>query len=117
MAQSATDFRRTRLLIDAFWEKTTITPPLSWEKWTQQWKLALLAKELTQLEILPNEPATAVTYPPELLHEEPVDKHTQSTERDRKVRNQQRKVTWQNRCKKTDKIVILCGDKTWKHYD
>ena len=54
-----------------------------------------------------------MTYPPEPTYEEPVKNHTQATERDRKVRNQQLKVNWQNRCKKVEEIGILCGDKPW----
>ena len=73
-------------------------------------KLALFAKGGTKMEIL-NGPPKKVTYPPEPLHEEPVDNHTQATERDRKIRNEQVKVKWQNRCKKIDEIGILCGDK------
>ena len=83
------------------------------DKWTQQWKLALLAKEGIQLDNLLNDPPSTVTYPPEPTYEEPVESHTQATERDRKVRNQQLRVNWQNRCKKVDEIGILCGDKPW----
>ena len=102
MAQSAADFRKTPLNINAFWEKPTVTTPLSWDKWTQQWKLALLATERIQLETLINGPPSAVTYPPEPICEKLVEDKTQATERDRKVRNQQLKVNWQNRCKKID---------------
>ena len=100
MAQSAVLRWNTPILIDAFWEKTTITPPLSWDKWTQQWKSALIAKEGIRLETLLNEQSTTVTYPPEPLYEEPVEKHIQSNKRDRKVCNQHLKLTWKNRCKK-----------------
>ena len=113
MAQSATDSKKTPLHIEAFWEKPTATPSLTWDKSTQQWKLALLAKEGVQLDNLLNDPPSTVTYPPEPTYEDPVENHTQATERDRKVRNQQLKVTWQNCCKNVDEIGILCGDKPW----
>ena len=113
MAQSAVESKKTPLHVDAFWEKPTATPPLTWDKWTQQWKLTLLAKKRIQLENLLNDPPTAVTYPSEPTYEEPVENHMQATERDRKIRNQQLKVNWQNRCKKIDEIGILCGDKPW----
>ena len=60
-----------------------------------------------------NDPPATVTYQPELTYEEPVENHTQATERDRKIRNQQLKVNWRNCCKKIDEIGILCGDKPW----
>ena len=55
-----------------------------------------------------------MAHPPKPVYEAPVENHTQPTERDRKIRNQQLKVTWQNKCKKIDEIGILCGDKPWK---
>ena len=87
MAQSAADSKKTPLLIEAFWEKPTATPPLKRDKWTQQWKPALLAKEGIQLDNLLNDPPVTVTFPPEPTYEEPVENHTQATERDRKIRN------------------------------
>ena len=72
-----------------------------------------MAKEGIQLELLLKEPPATVTYPPEPTYEEPVENHTQATEMYRKVRNQQLKVNWQNRCKKIDEVSILCGDKPW----
>ena len=111
MAQSATDSRKALLHIDVFLEKATITLLFSWEKRTQQWKLALLAKEGIQLEIVLNGQPTAVTYPPELVYKKPVKNHNQATECDRKIRNQQLKMTWPNECMKVYEIVILCGDK------
>ena len=113
MAQSAADSKKTPLHIEAFWEKPTAAPSLTWDKWTKQWKLALLAKEGIQLDNLLNDPPSTVTYPPVPTYEDPVENHTQATERDRKVRNQQLKVKWQNRCKNVDEIGILCGDKPW----
>ena len=100
MAQSAVVCWNTPILIDAFWEKTTITPPLSWDKWTQQRKSALIAKEGIRLETLLNEQSTTVTCPPETLYEEPVEKHIQSNKRDRKVCNQHLNLMWKNRCEK-----------------
>ena len=94
MVQSAVDTRKTLFHIVAFWEKPTITPLLSWDKWTQQWNFALLAKEGIQLETLLNGPPLAVTYPSEPAYEEPVENHTQATEMDRKVVNEQLKLTW-----------------------
>ena len=71
------------------------------------------SKKRIQLEHLLNDPPVTVTYPPEPTYQEPVENHTQATERDRKIRNQQLKVNWQNRCKQIDETGILCGDKQW----
>ena len=73
----------------------------------------MLAKERIHLKTLLNRPPTTVTDPSEPVFEEPVEQHTQATERDRKIRKS--KLTWQNRCKKIDDIGIMCGDKLWEH--
>ena len=113
MAQSAVVARKTPLNIDVVWENATITSPLSWEKWTQQMKLALLAKEGIQLRILLKRPPSRVVNPREPVYEELVKDHTQATERDRKIQNRQLIVTCQNRCKKIDEIGFICGAKLW----
>ena len=113
MAQAAAESKKTPFHVDAFWEKPTATPPLTWDKWTQQWKLTLLTKERIQLEHLLNDPPATVTYTPEPTYKEPVENHTQATERNRKIRNQQLKVNWKNQCKNIDEIGVLCGDKPW----
>ena len=88
MAQPAIIARKTPSHIDTFWVKPILTPPISWDKWTQQWKLALLAKEGIQLETLQYGPLPAVTNPTETIYEEAVENHTQASERERKARNQ-----------------------------
>ena len=73
-----------------------------------------MAKEGIRLKTLINGPPSTVRYPPEPTYEKPAENHTQATERDRKVCNQQLKENWKNRCEKKDKIGVLCGDKTWE---
>ena len=51
MAHQATQ-KRTPLGIEPFWEKPSADPPLKWEKWQMQAKLALLAKEDIALDTL-----------------------------------------------------------------
>ena len=50
MGQSAN--KRTLLGIYVFWDKPTPDPPLRWQKWRVQYKLALLAKENIILDTL-----------------------------------------------------------------
>ena len=42
-------------------------------------------------------------------------KDSQAMEKDRKNQNQQLKVAWHNRFKKTVDVGILCEDKPWDH--
>ena len=70
MAQSAK--RRTPLGIDDFWDKPTADPPLRWEKWRVQYKLALLAKENTILDTLLGPKPEMVDLPLEPIYEEAI---------------------------------------------
>ena len=45
MAQSACESQKTALSIGIFWERPTSDPPVRWEKWRIQAKLAFLARE------------------------------------------------------------------------
>ena len=40
---------------------------------------------------------------------------TSQSERDRKIRNEQLKNSWLNRCQKIELVGILCGEKPWKY--
>ena len=76
MAQSQKGSRKIILHIDVFWEKSTVTPPLLWEKWTTQWNPALLAKEGLHLETLLNGQPAVFDYPREPTYKEAVEGHT-----------------------------------------
>ena len=76
MAQSAT--KRTPLGIDPFWDKPTPDPPLRWEKWRVQYKLALLAKENIILDTLLGPKPDTVELPLEPIYEEILWVHLQN---------------------------------------
>ena len=73
MAQSAT--KRTPFGIDPFWDKPTPDPPLRWEKWRVQYKLAPLAKENIILDTLLGPKPDAVELPLEPIYEETIFLH------------------------------------------
>ena len=68
MAQSATQ-KRAPLGIETFWDKPSADPPLKWEKWRMQAKLALLAKENVTLDILLEPKPENVQLPLERIYE------------------------------------------------
>ena len=70
MAQSA--IKQTPLGIELFWDKPTSDPPLLWEKWRVQYKLALLAKENIILDTLLGPKTEIVELPLEPIYEETV---------------------------------------------
>ena len=63
MAQSD-KIGRTALGLEPFWDKPSSNPPISWEKWRNQLKMALVAKTNIELDELLQERPTTVIYPP-----------------------------------------------------
>ena len=117
MAQSAT--KRTPLRIDPFLDNSTPDPPLRWEKWRVQYKLALLAKENIILEtlLLLGPKPEMVELPLEPIYEETIVGASAQSERERNARNAQQKMNWQNKCQRLIEVGIMCGDKPWSLAD
>ena len=68
MAQPAAQ-KWTPLGIEPFWDKTSVDPPLKWEKWQMQAKLALLANENITIDNLLEPKPEAVQLPLEPIYE------------------------------------------------
>ena len=111
MAQSAA--KRTPLGNDAFWDKPTPDPPLRWEKWWVQSKLALLAKENVILDKLLGPKPEMLEIPLEPIYKETIVDASAQSVRERNARNGQQKVNWQNKCQRLIEVGIMCGDKLW----
>ena len=109
MAQLAN--KRTPLGIDALWDKRTPDPPLRWEKWREQYKLALLAKENIILDILLGPKPEMVDLPLEPIYVETIICSSAQSERERNACKAQQKMNWQNKCQRLIEIGIMCGDK------
>ena len=103
MAQSATQ-KRTPLGIETFWGKPSADPPLKWEKWQMQAKLALLAKENIALDTLLEPKPETVQLPLEPIYENTITGSLAQSERERLARNAQLKMNWENRCQKQMEI-------------
>ena len=118
MAQSATkDSGKSPLGIQPFCEKATLEPPIRWEFWRIQLKLAILAREGIEVDLLLVDPPEHVLLPPEPAYEDAVDNPTAQSERDRRTRNEQAKTAWKIQCQRVMTIGVLCGDKPWKLCD
>ena len=116
MAQSATQ-KRTPLGIEPFWDKPSADPPLKWEKWQMQAKLAFLAKENITLDTLLEPKPETVQLPLEPIYEDTITGSSAQSERERLARNAQSKMNWENRCQRQLEIGIMCGDKPWAQAD
>ena len=83
MAQSAIkDSGKSPLGIQPFWEKATLEPPLRWEYWRAQLKLAILARERIVRDLLLADPPAHVVLPPEPAYEDAVENPTAHSEPD-----------------------------------
>ena len=102
MAQSAT--KRTPLGIYPFWDKATPDPPLRWEKWRVQYKLALLAKENIILDTLLGPEPAMLELPLEPIYEETIAGASAQSERERNARNAQQNMNWQNKCQRLTEV-------------
>ena len=109
MVQLATK-ERAILGIEPFWEKATLEPPLRWDRWQIMLELAIMAKEGISIDILLADPPDKVVLPPEPIYEDNVENSTSQSERERKIRNEQLKNSWLNRCQKKELVGILCGE-------
>ena len=120
MAQSALkDSGKSPLGIQPFWEKGTLEPPIRWEHWRTQLKLAILAREGIEVDLLLADPRENVILilPLEPAYEDAVENPTAQSERDRSTRNEQAKTAWKNNCQRIIAVEKLCGDKPWKLCD
>ena len=116
MAQSAAQ-KRISLGIEPFWDKPSADPPLKWEKWQMQAKLALLAKENITLDTLLEPKPETVQLPLEPIYEDILTVSSAQSERERLARNAQSKMNWENQCQRQLEIGVMCGDKPWAQAD
>ena len=112
MAQSAIkDNGKSPLGIQPLLEKAILEPPLRWEYWRTQLKLATLAREGIIVDLLLVDPPEDIILPPEPAYEDAVENPTEQLERDQRTRNEQAKTAWKNNCLRIEAIGVLCGDK------
>ena len=76
-----------------------------------------MAKEGIPINILLEGPPDKVILPPELIYEDNAENSTSQSERDRRMRNEQLKNSWLNRCQKIQFVGILCVEKSWNYCD
>ena len=117
MSQSARESRKTPLSIEPFWERPTSDPPIRWEKWRIQVKLAILARENITIDTLLQPKPTTVRLAVEPKYEMPIEDTTDEAERERRIRNNQLKLQWELKCQKITEAGMLCGERPWNLCD
>ena len=112
MTQSDSDSRRNPLGIAPFWERPSQHAPMLWDKWLKQFRLALFAEEVVQLQTLLG-PKPAVWVPPEPTYEQAPSHPTQQSERERESRNNILNGRWQDDCQRLIQKGPMCDDVPW----
>ena len=100
MAQSAGESQKTPLSIELLWEWPTSGPPIRWEKWRNQVKLAIRVREKITLDTLLQQKPTNVRLPVKPKYELAIEDATRDTERDGQIRNNTLELQWELKCQK-----------------
>ena len=93
MAQPAVP--KNPLGITPFSQKASAEPPVEWDKWNQQLFLGIDAKDgvnMTKLLQIP----PAIRKPQDSGYELPIEGETDKQIRERNLRNQEKRVAWEN---------------------
>ena len=101
MAQSAAaPIARSPVGFPLFWD-SGMEPPVEWPTWAATLKLAIMAKISINVDsLLKHKPDIKdLIYPTEPTYEPPTENETQAQHRERDLRNNKRKVDWDNECK------------------
>ena len=114
MAQPAVT--KNPLEISPFWQKASADPPIEWEKWNQQLFLGIIAKDGIDLSKLLRDPP-AIRRPQEPGYELPIDGETNVQIRERNLRNQEKKATWENQCAHLDNLGPTVDGVPWDEAD
>ena len=101
------------LSIEPFWERATSDPPIRWEKWRIQVKLAIVARENITLDTLLQPKPTHVRLLVEPKNEMAIEDATEQTDRDGQIRNSQLKLQWELNCQKITEADVLCSERQW----
>ena len=107
MAQSARKSRKTPLSIEPFSDRPTSDPPIRWEKWRIQVKLAFFARENITLDTLLKRKPTHVRIPVEPKYELAIEDATEDTDNGRQIRKIQLKIKWEMNCQKITEAGVL----------
>ena len=114
MAQPA--LTKNPLGITPFWQKASAEPPVEWDKWNQQLFLGIIAKDGMNLnKLLRNPPA--VRKPQEPGYELNIEGETDKQIRDRNLRNQEKRVAWENQCQHLDNLGPTVDGIPWEEAD
>ena len=102
--------------INSFWEKASAEPLLDWNKWVALIELAVFAKDGVEIQNIFRE-KPPLTLPIEPILETEIHGETDAQLRNCEVRNQEKRVDWENRCQKARDKGVMCNSVIWDEAD
>ena len=88
-------FSKNPLNINPFWERASAEPPLEWTKWAAILEMAVFAKDGIEIQnLLRTRPQ--LVEPSEPVYEVEITGETEAQRKNREVRNQEKRVGWEN---------------------
>ena len=115
MAQSA-GYSKNPLIINPFWERASAESPLEWSKWAAILEMAVFAKDGIEIRNLLRARPTLVE-PAEPVYELEITGETEAQRINREVRNQEKRVGWENHVIKDREKGVLCNSYRWDEAD
>ena len=109
-------YSKNPLTINSFWEKASVEPPLGWSKGAAIIEMAIIVKDGIEVRnLLRARPA--LVEPPEPVYEVEITGETEAQRKNREIRNQEKRVGWENHVIKAREKIILCNSFRWDEAD
>ena len=115
MAQPA-GFTQNLLSIDSFWERASVEPPLECSKWAAIVEKTVFAKDGIEIRNILHDKLELVDLT-EPVFEVEITGKTEAQRKNRKIRNQEKPVGWENRCLKARENGVLGNSVPWDEAD
>ena len=114
--RSQQDIPKKPLIINPFCEGASAEPPLDWTKWAAILEMAVFAKDGIEIRNLLRARPTLVE-PAEPVYELEIQGETGAQRKSREVRNQEKRVGWENHVIKAREKGVLCNSYRWDEAD
>ena len=109
-------FLKNPLNINPFWERASAEPPLEWTKWAEILEMAVFVKDGIEIQnLLRTSPQLIEPFKP--VYEVEITGETEAQRKNREVRNQEKRVGWENHVIKVREKGVLCNSFRWDEAD
>ena len=100
---------RNPLSIPPLWQRASVEPPLEWSKRAAMMEMAVFAKDGIEVKVLLRT-KTPVIEPSEPTYKVEITVETEAKKGTRDIRNQEKRVTWENNEIKSREKGVLCNN-------